>query len=168
MICIVAVDSSWAIGYQGKLLARNREDMKFFREQTTGNVVIMGRKTLESFPGGKPLKDRLNIVLTHGSGLEGEGLLTVSDMETALRKTAELESQGRKVYVIGGSSVYKQMLPYCDTALVTYMENKYRADAFFPNLDMDENWELTKESGKKEYPDGHFTFRTYRNLKKEM
>lgn len=163
MNLIVAVFNHWAIGYKNKLLARNPVDMKYFREKTIGKVVVMGRKTLESFPSGLPLKDRVNIVLTTDSDYQVEGAIVVSSV-------AELEIELEKynpeeVYVIGGESVYKQLLPRCQKAYVTKVENDFPADTWFPNLDECEDWELTVEGEEQTYQDLKFKFTEYNRQK---
>ena len=162
MKCIVAAAADWGIGKDGDLLARNKEDMKFFKETTTGHIVVMGRKTLDSFPGGRVLPNRENIVITRDKSFEREGAIVVHSVKEAIAKANELESASEKeIFVIGGDSIYQQMLPQCTTAYVTKMDQTYDADTYFPNLDEDEEWELSEQSEVKEYPDGTFTFCTY-------
>ena len=144
MNMIVAVDKNWAIGCNNKLLVRIPADMKFFRETTTGNVVVMGRKTLESFPNGLPLKNRTNIVLTGNKDYNGKGAIMVHSMEELLEEIKKYDSES--VYVIGGGKMYEQMLPYCDTVHVTKIDNAYEADTYFPNLDEMEEWEVSADS----------------------
>lgn len=117
MNLIVAVDKNWAIGYQNKLLVSIPEDMKFFRTTTTGKVVVMGRKTLETFPNGLPLKNRTNIVLTRNPEYKVKGAEVVHTVEEALELISEYPPED--VYVIGGDTIYRQFLPYCDVAHVT-------------------------------------------------
>lgn len=159
MNLIVAVDKNWAIGNKGKLLISIPEDMKFFRETTTGNVVVMGKNTLKSFPNGLPLKNRVNIVLTTDKNFTAKDAVIVHDMEEALLEIKKYDT--KHVYVIGGSSVYEQMLKYCDTAYVTYIDYSYEADRYFPNLDESEEWVLTEESEEKTYFDVEYYFRKY-------
>lgn len=161
MKLIVAVAKDWGIGKDGQLLTRNKEDMKFFRETTTGQVVIMGRKTLESFPGGKPLKDRDNIVITSDKAFEREGSYIVHSIEEAIERAKECAVDAREVFVIGGESIYRQMLSYCDTAYITKMNQTYPADSYFPNLDTHKDWKLHNVSEEHTYPDGQFVFCTY-------
>ena len=161
MKMIVAVAKDWAIGYNGQLLAHNKEDMKFFRDTTTGNLVVMGRKTLESFPGGRPLKNRDNLVLTTDASYVKEGAVIVHTVEEALKQIKEYEVTGKDCFIIGGESIYRQFLPFCDTCYVTKMDAVYPADTFFPDLDLEKDWKLTEQSEQKEYPDGTFIFCTY-------
>ena len=159
MKCIVAVDSNWAIGNKGELLITIPADQKNFRNLTTDNVVILGRKTLAGFPGGKPLKNRVNIMLTKSENVSVEGATVVHSVEEALEEVKKYE--GKEIFVIGGSTVYEQFLPYCDTAIVTMIEKGFVADSYFPNLDRDENWELKEESEEQTYFDVIYTYRTY-------
>ena len=162
MKLIVAVDKNWAIGNKGGLLVSIPEDMKFFRETTTGKVVVMGKNTLISFPGSKPLKNRENIVIALEKDYKVEGATVVYSIEEALEAVKEYNTDD--VYVIGGGSIYKQMLPYCDTAYVTYMDYAYEADTYFPNLDEDAEWKLDKESEEQTYFDIEYYFRTYKRV----
>lgn len=159
MNLIVAVDENWAIGKDNKLLVSIPSDMKFFRQTTTGKVVVMGRKTLESFPNGLPLKNRTNIVLTRSRDYKVKDAVMVHSVPELL---AELEKYNSEdVYVIGGDSVYRELLPYCDTAHVTKISHAYEADAYFPNLDEMEEWEVTGESEEQTYFDLEYLFVRY-------
>ena len=161
MNIIAAVDKNWAIGKNNELLVRIPMDQKFFRETTTGKVVVMGRKTLESFPGGRPLKNRDNLVLTTDASYVKEGAVIVHTVEEALKQIKEYEVTGKDCFIIGGESIYRQFLPFCDTCYVTKMDAVYPADTFFPDLDLEKDWKLTEQSEQKEYPDGTFTCCTY-------
>lgn len=163
MRLIVAVDKNWAIGYQNKLLVRIPADQRFFRNETTHKAVIMGRKTLESFPGGVPLKDRLNVVITSDTNYKINDAVVVNSIEEALE---EVKSYNTKdVYVIGGESIYRQMLHLCDTAYVTKIDYEYKADAYFPDLDDMDDWHLTEESEEQTYHDLIYTFCKYERKK---
>ena len=146
MNIIVAVDKNWAIGKDNKLLVSIPSDMKFFRETTTGKVVVMGRKTLESFPGGQPLKKRTNIVLTSDRNYKVKDAIVVHTVEELL--------QTLKAY-------NRQLLPYCDTAHITKIDHVYEADTYFPNLDTDEEWEITGISEEQTYFDLEYEFVKY-------
>ncbi len=159
MNLIVNVDQNWAIGYKGKLLVSIPEDMKFFRQETTGRVVILGRKTLETFPGGQPLKNRTNIILTRNPDFQVKGAVICHSVEEALEEIKRYDP--RDVYVVGGDMVYKAFLPYCDVAHVTRTEHAYEADAWFANLEQSPDWELTGQSEEKTYFDLEFTFCRY-------
>lgn len=162
MNIIVAVDKNWAIGYQNKLLVRIPADMRFFQKETTGKVVIMGRKTLESFPQGRPLKDRRNIVISRREAAI-EGATVVHSIEEALEAVKEYKTED--VYVIGGQSIYEQMLPYCDVADVTLIDYAYQADTYFPSLDEDDDWYIARESEEQTYYDLEYTFVKYTRRK---
>lgn len=159
MNIIVAVDKNWAIGYQNKLLNSIPEDMKFFRETTTGKVVVMGRKTLESFPNGRPLKNRVNIVITNQKDYEVPGAVVLHSVEEALEYVKQYNSDD--VYVIGGASIYEQMLPYCDVAHVTVMDYAYQADTWFQNLDQMDDFVVAADSEEKTYFDLEYCFKMY-------
>ena len=163
MNLIVAVDQNWAIGKDNKLLVSIPADMKMFREETSGKVVVLGRKTLETFPNGLPLKNRTNIVITKNPEFDGKGAIVVHSIEEALEEVKKYPSED--VYCIGGDSIYKQMLPYCDTAHVTRIDFAYEADSYFPNLDEDEDWEITAESEEQTYFDLEYSFMKYERIK---
>lgn len=164
MNCIVAVDKNWAIGYQNKLLVSIPEDMRFFRDKTTGKVVIMGKKTLESFPGGRPLQNRVNIVVTSKKDYKLPDALVVNNIQEALEIAGKYKSED--VFVIGGASIYEQMLPYCDVAYVTKIDYEYHADTYFPNLDKMDDWMLVEESDEHTYYDIAYTYCRYVRKKK--
>lgn len=159
MKAIVAVDKNWGIGREGGLLTALPEDMKFFRTTTRDGVVIMGRKTLESFPQGKPLKNRVNVMLTANPFFHQEGVVICRGVEEIIKEIKQYDDE--KCFVIGGQSVYEQLLPYCDTAYVTYMKKDYKPDTYFPRLDEKPEWELVKNGGDRLYEGLHFEFRTY-------
>ena len=155
----VAVDENWAIGYRGDLLVRIPADHKMFRNETIGKVVVLGRKTMDTFPGGLPLAGRTNIVLTRNPEYQVKDAIVVHSVEELL---AELKNYDTKdVYVIGGDSVYSQLLPYCDTAHVTKIDRSYEADTYFPNLDASGEWEITAESDEQSYFDTTYHFLKY-------
>ena len=159
MNLIVAVDENWAIGKDNKFLVSIPSDMKFFRETTTGKVVVMGRKTLESFPNGLPLKNRTNIVLTRNRDYQVKDAIVVHSVPELLVKLDKYSSED--VYVIGGDSVYQELLPYCDVAHVTKINHVYAADSWFPNLDETGEWEITGESEEQTYFDLEYMFVRY-------
>lgn len=162
MNIIVAADKNWAIGKNNKLLVSIPQDMKFFRETTTGKVVVMGRKTLESFPGGQPLKRRVNIVLTSDKNYHVNGADIVHSIDALLEELKKYPAED--IYVIGGESIYRQLLPYCDKAYVTKIDHAYDADTFFPNLDEDPQWRMTKTSDEQTYFDLEYEFTIYERL----
>ena len=159
MNLIAAVDKNWAIGKNNELLVSIPNDMKMFRQMTTGKVVVMGRKTLESFPNGLPLKNRVNIVLTKNQNYQVKGAIIVHSVEEVLEELKKYDSED--VYVIGGEQIYRQMLPYCDTAHMTKIDHAYEADAYFPNLDEDPEWKMTKVSDEQTYFDLEYYFYKY-------
>lgn len=159
MNMIVAVDANWAIGCKNKLLVSIPADMKFFRETTTGKVVVMGRKTLESFPGGQPLKNRTNIVLTRNEEYHKKGAVIVHDTKELLAELEKYDSE--EIYVIGGGSIYRELLPYCKLVHVTKIDHTYEADTYFPNLDEMEEWEITADSEEQTYFDLEYRFLKY-------
>ena len=161
MKIIVAVELNWGIGCDGKLLQHIPEDMKFFKEKTIGNVVVMGRETFESLPGKNPLKDRVNIVLSRDISFKDDRLIICNSIDDTLKELQKYENS--KVFIIGGETIYKQFLPYCDELYITKIQNEYKADRFFPNVDIMSNWELIKESEVKEYNNVRYVFSTYIN-----
>lgn len=163
MKLIVAVDSKWAIGNKNKLLVSIPADMKQFRERTTGHVVVMGRKTLESFPAGAPLKNRTNIVLTANQSYKAKDTIVVHTKEELLETLKEYDSDD--IFVIGGQSIYEMMLPYCDTAYVTKIDHAYQADTYFPNLDEMDDWHVTNVSEEQTCFDLEYVFAEYQRVK---
>ena len=142
MELIVAVDRGWGIGNKGELLCRVSADLKNFRALTTGKTVILGSKTLSTFPGGRPLKNRRNIILSRRTDYLVEGAEAAHSAEEVLSMLTEEEA----AVVIGGESVYRLLLPYCNTAYVTKFEGDFEKDAFFPNLDSDPAWQVVEVS----------------------
>lgn len=160
MHIIVAADKNWGIGKNNELLVRISEDMKNFRRMTEGNVVVMGRKTLESFPGGKPLPNRVNIVLTRQQDYDGKGAVVVHS-EEELRE--ELKKYETEIFIIGGESIYRMMLPYCEDAYVTKLDYAYEADTWMPDLDREEGWALAEKGEEQTCFDLIYHFTVYRN-----
>ena len=159
MNMIVAVDSNWAIGHKGKLLVSIPEDMQFFRRETTGKVVVMGRKTLESFPNGLPLKNRVNVVITKDKEYNIKDAIICHSIEAALEVLKQYHDAD--IYVIGGESVYRQFLPYCSVAHVTKINYSYDADTYFPNLDEMDEWTIEESSYERTYFDLEYEFVKY-------
>ena len=164
MNLIVAVDSNWAIGKENKLLVSIPQDMKFFRETTKGKVVAMGRKTLESFPGGQPLKNRVNVVLTTDKNYKVKDTVIVHSVEEMVEELKKYNSED--VYVIGGQKIYEQLLDACDVAHITKIDYAYDADAYFPNLDEKPEWKITADSEEQTYFDLEFYFYKYERVQK--
>ena len=159
MKAILSADRNWGIGNGNKLLVSIPSDMKFFRQTTTGKVVGMGRKTLESFPNGQPLKNRTNIVLTENPDYRVKDAVIVHSKEELLKTLEQYDTED--IYIIGGESVYRMMLPYCDTVLVTKIDRAFQADTFFPDLDEMEEWEMTEEGEEQTCFDLEFRFTKY-------
>ena len=162
MNLIVAVDKNWAIGNQNRLLVSIPADMKFFRETTMNKVVVMGRKTLESFPNGLPLKKRTNIVITRDKNYQVKDAIVVHSVEEALEELKKYSEE--EIYVIGGESIYRQFLPYCKVAHVTKVNHAYEADTYFPNLDEKDEWVVTGVSEEQTYFDLEYEFVRYEKL----
>ncbi len=162
MKLIVAADKNWAIGKDNRMMWSIPADMKFFRETTKGNVVIMGRKTLESFPQGQPLKNRVNIVITRKKDYKVKGAVIVHSVKEAVKKAESYEGE---IFVIGGESIYRAMLKYCDTAFVTKIDYAFDADTYFPNLDKDEEWRMTKISEEQTCFDLEYYFTVYERVR---
>ena len=165
MNLIVAVDKNWAIGMDNKLLVSIPQDMKFFRETTKGKVVAMGRKTLESFPGGQPLKNRVNVVLTSDKKYNVKGTVVVHSIDEMVEELKKYNDED--IFVIGGESIYRQLLPYCKKAYITKIDHAYQADTFFPDLDQDPQWQMTKISDEQTYFDLEFYFYKYERRQHE-
>lgn len=159
MKLIVAVDKNWGIGNNNKLLVSIPSDMKFFRQETSGKVVVMGRKTLESFPNGMPLKNRTNIVLTSDRSYQVKDAVIVHDIPELLEELKKYPDD--QIYVLGGGKVYEELLPYCNLAHVTKIDFAFEADTYFPNLDADEEWEITATSEEQTYFDLEYAFVKY-------
>ena len=170
MKMIVAVDKEWGIGNKGDLLARVREDLLFFRDKTLGKVVVLGSKTLATVPGGKILKNRTNIVLTRNPDNNPEGAVVAHSLPELLEILKGYNSDD--VFIIGGESIYRLMLPYCDTAFVTKFDKSYEKDAYIPSLDDTDEWELA-EMGESRLSNPEtdteanlsFNFCTYKRVK---
>lgn len=164
---IAAVDSNWGIGFENKLLFHLKKDMEFFREKTVGNIVVMGRKTLQSFPDGKPLPERINLVLTKRNAEElrrkysGQSMspFIVQSREELNERLSALEGE---VFVIGGGEVYREFLPDASDAYITRVECRKLADTYFPDLDQNVEWEVCSVSERFEEKGIAFRFWHYR------
>ena len=146
MDAIVAVYDDWGIGRDGTQPIALSVDRKFFREMTRGAMVIVGSRTVDDFPGKKPLPGRVNVVLSR-KDVEIPGFVLCDSPE----KAAKMAKDAEKAYVIGGGTIYRQMLPLCDRAVVTKVHVTPESDTYFPNLDEDPNWDLTEvvQSGEE-------------------
>ncbi len=161
MNLIAAVDKNWAIGFKNQLLAHIPEDQRFFRSMTEGKVVVMGRKTLESLPGGKALKNRTNFVLSRNKDFEAQGCEVCRSMDELLEKLKQYPTE--EIFVIGGEKIYTEMVEICDVAYITKIDRIYEADAFFPNLDERDDWEMAcmEDDEEHTYFDLIYYFRKY-------
>lgn len=137
LILIASADKNWGLGKDNKLLKRIPEDLKRFSEFTRGNLIIVGRKTLESFKDKKPLHDRINVVLTHEKSYTCPGAIIVHDLEELWNAIKDFDG---RVFVCGGETVYRQLLPYCSRALITKIDEAFEADAHLVNLDEQPEW----------------------------
>lgn len=162
MNLIANVDANWGIGKNNQLLVKIPADMKFFRETTTGKVVVMGRKTLESFPNGLPLKNRTNIVLTHDKSYQVKDAILVHSMDELWEELKKYDSED--IYVIGGETIYEQLIDACDVAHITMVDYMYDADAHFPNLDERPEWYITQDSEEQTYFDLIYHFYKYEKI----
>ena len=158
MIAIVAVDKNWGIGKDGDQLIYIPEDLKRFKNFTTGNTIVLGRKTVATFPGGKPLKNRRNLILSRNPDYRPEGGEVYPSMEALLEQVTDTDN----TYVVGGASVYNALIGACDRAYVTKIDAQYPADCWFPNLDEDPNWEVYEELEEMEHEGIKFRYVNYR------
>lgn len=163
MNAIVAADMHKGIGKNADLLVHIKNDMKRFKELTEHHVVIMGRKTLESLPGGKPLKNRTNIIMTRNPDYHPEGCIVVHSIDN-IKNEILGNFNSKDIFVIGGGEIYNLLLPLCDTIYMTYLDKVYNADTFFPSLPNTE-WTLENEDISDifydEENDVRYNFMTY-------
>lgn len=159
MQAIVAADRNWGIGFQGKLLVSIPNDHKMFRKLTLNKVVVYGRKTLETFPMQQPLDRRTNIVLSANRDLQVKGATVVHSIEELLEAVKPYPPED--ICVIGGATVYRELLPYTDHVYVTKLDYAYQADAYFPDLDHDPHWKMTGEGEEQTYFDVPYVFAEY-------
>ena len=160
MKAIAAVDLEGSIGKNGGLLTHLPEDMRFFRETTEGQTVVMGRKTLESFPGGRPLKNRRNIVLTRQTGFAPDG----AEAAESLEALSAILKEDEEVFVIGGGEIYALLLPFCTELLVTRLYRRFGGDVFFPEIE-EGQWQL-EQGEQREYEGLTFSFDRYSRIKR--
>lgn len=160
MKSIVAVDKKWGIGKKNDLLFTLPEDMKFFRKTTLNKVVVMGSNTLKSFPEGKPLKNRVNIVLFPG-GEKRDDCIVVDSLDELFKELKKYPADD--VFIIGGAMFYKTMLPYCSEALITKVDADGGAEVFYENLDEKEEWNLVSVSDPVQTNGYTIRFTTYKN-----
>lgn len=161
MKAIVAVDKNWGIGYKGNLLIHIPEDLKYFKRMTKNNVVVMGRKTLESLPGAKPLPYRKNIIISRDINYKIENCIVFNNILSAVK---ELSNYNDDVFVIGGEAIYKEFLPFVEECYVTMIDSEFEADTYFPNLE-NLDWKLVEKSDKQFYNNISYTWCKYiRNM----
>lgn len=156
---LVASDANWAIGCKNQLLVSIPNDHKTFRQMTEGKVIVLGRKTLATFPQGLPLQNRTNMILSGNPSFSVKGAQIMHSLEELLAALGGYPDED--IYIVGGESVYRMMLPYCDTVHVTRIDHAYEADAYFPNLDKLPEWEIAEESEEQTYFDIPYTFVRY-------
>lgn len=154
MNLIVAVDNNWGIGYKGDLLARVSMDLKNFRKVTSGKTVVYGSNTLATFPGGKVLPNRTNIVLNWDPDYAPEGAIVVHSLDELFEELKKYNEDD--VFVIGGASVYNQLLPYCKNAYITKFLHSFESDAKIPNLDELPEWKTKWQDEPIEVDDADF------------
>lgn len=162
MKAIVCVDNNWGIGKGNQLLYHIPDDMKYFKEKTWGSTVVMGLNTLKSFPGGNPLKNRVNIVLCDDDSFYRDDIILVKSIDELNEVLTEYDTDN--TFIIGGASVYRQLVPLCDTVYVTKVDGSKEADVFFPNLDEDERWICSEESEEMDYKDLKYKFTVYKTI----
>ena len=165
MTIYVTVDANWSIGNNEQLLVRIPRDHKLFLEETAGKVIIMGRKALQTMPQGLPLQGRTNIVLSQNKGLQIKGATVVHSLKELFVLLEQYPTED--VYVVGGESIYEQLLPYCDVVHVTKMDHVYAANKSFPNLEEDDSWRLVADSEEQTYFDIAYEFLKYERVKKD-
>lgn len=163
MKAIVNVDKNWGIGSGDSLLFHLPGDMRFFKNTTINNVVVMGKTTFLTFPNQQPLKDRVNIVLTRDRSFSREGIVVCHSIDEVLEETKKYI--GKEVFVIGGASVYEQFLPFCDEVIATKVRSEKPCDKYFPNLDKTDCFEITGESETFTEKDVDYNFVTYKRVK---
>ncbi len=161
MKLIAAADKNFAIGNRGKLLVHIPSDLKRFRQMTLNKVVVLGRKTLETFPQKQPLELRTNIILSRNKDYRVKGAIVVHSKEELFEKLKEYNSDD--IFIIGGESVYKMMLDYCDEAIITRIDYEYDADSYIENLDNNKDWRIAARGEEQTFFDVIFRFDSYVN-----
>ena len=159
MKAILSADKNWGIGYQNRLLVSIPSDMKFFRQTTTGKVVVMGRKTLESFPQRNAFKEQNQHRSDRNKGYHVKDAVIVHSKEELLEELKKYDTDD--VYVIGGESIYRMLLPYCSTVYVTKIDQAFQAGYVLPNLDEMDEWVMTEEGEEQTCFDLEFAFTKY-------
>ncbi len=163
MNMIVATEKNWGIGKDGQLLTHLSGDLKYFKERTMGKAVVMGRKTLESLPGGRPLPGRTNIVLTANPDYKKEGCIIVRSMDKLRKKCAEFPADG--VMIIGGATLYNELMEQCDSLFITKIYEEFEADAFIKNADELPDYKVVWQSEMQEEHGIKYQFFEYKREK---
>lgn len=159
MNSIVVVDKNWAIGKDGRLLVHLPGDLKYYKEKTIGNHIIVGRKTLESFPGGKPLPGRSNIVLTRDEKYRKEGCIICHSVQDVMDTVAGIDD--KSIFVAGGAEIYREFFDLCDTFFVTKIYDEFEADRYFLDLDNDKGFSIEWQSEIREEKGVQYRFLKY-------
>ena len=160
MNLIAAVDLNWGIGYNCELLEKIPEDMKQFKEKTLGKIIVMGRTTFESLPSKKPLDQRINIVLTKNKRYSSDGVVLCNSLEELFKELKKYNDED--IFIIGGETIYSQLLPFCNKAFITKIYKNCIHDKVLVNLDNHHQWEKDSSSEKQEFREGiYYNFNTY-------
>lgn len=166
MNMIVAVDKNWGIGKDNKLLDHIPEDLSYFKKITTNNIIIMGRKTFESFPNKKTLPNRTNIIITSDTNYEVENAIMANSIEHAIEIAnllKDISNNTKEIFFIGGASIYEQCEKFCSKAYITKINKEYNADRFIKNFDNDNNWKLISENNLTTNKNINLNFCIYEN-----
>lgn len=161
MNLIACADKNWGIGLNGKLLFRIPEDLKRFKAMTTDKIVVMGRKTLESLPGSKPLPNRTNIVFSRSKDFKARDAMVINSIDDFL-KAYEVQNN-ENIFVIGGEEIYRKLTPFCKYAYITRVDKAVFSDAHIDDFDKLKNFRLAERSPEFEYKDLKYAFYTYEN-----
>lgn len=163
---IVAIDEDWSIGKDNDLLVYNKDDLKYFKQLTETHTVVMGRKTLESLPGKKALPNRTNIILSRDLDYNVSNIIVVNSVDALISTLNHhcYNSKDNKVFIMGGESIYKELLPYCNTVYITKTYGRYQGDKFFPNIEQSKDWELLEFSELKYFEDIPYRFIKYKRI----
>lgn len=162
MNLMVTADENWAIGKGNQVSIRIPREQKLFMEETAGKVIVMGRKTFQNIYQGLAVQGRTNIILSENKALQIKGATVVHSIAELLEEIAQYPTED--VYVVGGESVYRQLLPYCTVAHVTKLDHAYAADKYVENLDQSSEWKLTADSDEQTYFDIAYEFRKYEKV----
>lgn len=167
MILIFAVDNNWNIGYKGDMLFKISEDLKRFKEITVGNIIIMGRRTFESLPYKKALPNRINIIITRDKEYKGENIMVVNSLEELFFLLKKLNPSNKmESFVIGGGNIADQIISYCNKAYITKVDKSFEfTDTLIPNLDLDTDWKIEKQSETYKQEDLVYKYVDYIRIK---